>query len=75
MKAEIAIGHTIRKIRKEKGWFAIDLAYQVPIARAYLSEIEHGHKSPSVAMLSDIARALQMKPSDFWRAVAESIDE
>jgi transcriptional regulator with XRE-family HTH domain len=75
MRAEAAIGHTIRKIRKQKGWFSVDLAYQIPIAKGYLSEIEHGHKAPSIAMLNDIARALQMKPSDFWRAVAESIDE
>lgn len=75
MKAELAVGHTIRKLRTQKGWRGVELAFQVPCAKAYLCEIEYGRKSPSIGMLSDIARALQMKPSDFWRAVAESIDE
>lgn len=74
MKAEVAIGQTIQKIRKDKGWFAIDLAQQVPIARAYLSEIEHGHKAPSVSMLNDIARALQMKPFELWYAIGDTMD-
>ena len=74
MKAEVAIGQTIQRIRKDKGWFAVDLAHQVPIARAYLSEIEHGHKAPSVAMLNDIARALQMRPAELWYAVGDTMD-
>jgi transcriptional regulator with XRE-family HTH domain len=74
MKAEQAVGFTIRKIRKDKGWYAIDLAEQVPIARAYLSEIEHGHKTPSVSMLNDIAKAFDMRPAELWYAIADEID-
>ena len=74
MKAEVAIGQTIRKIRRGKGWYLVDLAHQVPIARAYLSEIENGHKAPSVAMLGDIAVALDMKPFELWYAVGDTMD-
>lgn len=75
MRSATILGHTIRTLRESKGMRNIDLAFSVPIARAYLSEIERGTKTPSFAMVNDIARGLKMKPSDFWRAVAESIDE
>jgi transcriptional regulator with XRE-family HTH domain len=75
MRDSLILGGTIRKLREARGLRNVDLAYQVPIARAYLSEIESGNKTPSFAMVNDIARGLNMKPSDLWRAVAESIDE
>lgn len=75
MRDAVLLGHTIKKLREGRGMRNIDLSYSVPIARAYLSEIERGQKTPSFAMVNDIARGLKMKPSDFWRAVAESIDE
>lgn len=75
MRDAVLLGHTIKKLRESRGMRNIDLSFSVPIARAYLSEIERGQKTPSFAMVNDIARGLKMKPSDFWRAVAESIDE
>jgi transcriptional regulator with XRE-family HTH domain len=75
MRDSLVLGGTIKKLREANGLRNVDLAFQVPIARAYLSEIERGQKTPSFAMVNDIARGLKMKPSDFWRAVAESIDE
>jgi len=68
------LGATVRKLREGLGLKAIVLAYQVPISRAYLCEIEKGRRIPSIAMFNDIARGLKMKPSDFWRAVADEID-
>lgn len=75
MRDALVLGSTIKKLREGNGMRNADLAYRVPIAKAYLSEIERGNKTPSFAMVNDIARGLKMKPSDFWRAVAESIDE
>jgi transcriptional regulator with XRE-family HTH domain len=68
------LGFTIRKLRRDRGLRNIDLAYSVPISRAYLSEIEKGSKVPSFAMVNDIARGMRMEPANLWRAVADEID-
>lgn len=72
---ESAIGLTIREIRESKGWFATDLAEQIPMSRGYLSEVEHGHKVPSIALLADIARGLGLSAADFWLAIHKNIRE
>jgi transcriptional regulator with XRE-family HTH domain len=69
------LGFTIRKLREGKGLRNVDLAYSVPISKAYLSEIEKGSKMPSFAMVNDIARGMRMDPSMFWRAVADEIEQ
>lgn len=75
MRDNEVLGFTIRKLRVGKGLRNIDLAYSVPISRAYLSEIEKGSKMPSFAMVNDIARGMRMDPSMFWRAVADEIEQ
>lgn len=75
MRDNEVLGFTIRKLRMGKGLRNIDLAYSVPISRAYLSEIEKGSKMPSFAMVNDIARGMRMDPSIFWRAVADEIEQ
>lgn len=75
MRDNEVLGFTIRKLRTGKGLRNIDLAYSVPISKAYLSEIERGNKMPSFAMVNDIARGMRMDPSMFWRAVADEIEQ
>lgn len=75
MRDTDVLGFTIRKLRKDRGLRNIDLAYSVPISKAYLSEIEKGSKMPSFAMVNDIARGMRMEPSMFWRAVADEIEQ
>jgi DNA-binding XRE family transcriptional regulator len=74
MRDNAVLGFTIRKLRVGKGMKNIDLAWSVPISKAYLSEIEKGSKVPSFAMVNDIARGMHMEPSTLWRAVADEID-
>jgi transcriptional regulator with XRE-family HTH domain len=73
MRLDYVIGSTIREIRIGKGWYAMDLAEQVPVSRGYLSEIEHGHKLPSIDMLADIAKALGMEVSELWYAIYKNL--
>lgn len=75
MRDNEVLGFTIRKLRRGKGLRNIDLAYSVPISKAYLSEIEKGSKIPSFAMVNDIARGLKMEPANLWRAVADEIEQ
>lgn len=74
MRDNDVLGFTIRKLRVGKGLRNADLAWSVPISKAYLSEIERGYKVPSFAMVNDIARGLKMEPANLWRAVADEID-
>lgn len=66
MTLEQVIGLTIRGIRKRNGMYCKDLADRVPMSRSYLSEIEHGHKTPSVGLLGDLAIALDLDVADLW---------
>ncbi len=54
----------IRTWRKYRGLTAGALAAQVGISKAYLSEIESGKKPGSVAVLSQIAKALNLDMDD-----------
>jgi transcriptional regulator with XRE-family HTH domain len=52
------IGSNVRKLRTAKKLSQEELAFRAEIDRSYLSEIENGHKNPSVVMLDQIAAAL-----------------
>lgn len=73
MTLEEVIGKTIRTIRKHRELTAKALAESVPMSRAHLSDIEHGHRSPSLNMLSDIARALEIEPADLLYSIARNM--
>lgn len=75
MTLDLAIGATIRDIRKRKGWFVIDLADEIPMSRSYLSEVENGHKLPSIGLLGDIAKALQVSVADLWLEIYKNLKE
>lgn len=54
----------VRTWRKYRGLTAGELAVQVGISKAYLSEIENGKKPGSVAVLAQIAKALTLDMDD-----------
>ena len=55
------IGLNIRKYRKQMKLSQVELAVEVGIDRAYLSEIENGRTNPSVNVLYAIADALRIE--------------
>lgn len=55
------IGLNIRKYRKQMKLSQVELAVEVGIDRAYLSEIENGRTNPSVNVLYAIADALKIE--------------
>ncbi|MGN0919790.1 MAG: helix-turn-helix domain-containing protein [Alphaproteobacteria bacterium] len=54
------IGHNIRCLRKQAKLSQIDLAVAVGIDRAYLSEIENGHRNFTIMLLQNLATALNI---------------
>ena len=58
------IGFKIKGSRKEKKLSQEDLAWRVNMDRSYLSELENGHKNPSIIMLRNIAEAMGLDIKD-----------
>jgi transcriptional regulator with XRE-family HTH domain len=66
MPLEVEIGVKIKARRQSNKQTLKQLAEKVGCTSAYLSQIEHGKVSPSIASLKRIADALQAKISDFF---------
>ena len=62
-----AVGANIRKLRSSKKLSQEELAFSAEIDRSYLSEIECGHKKPSIIVLDQIANALDVKITQLFR--------
>jgi len=73
MNLENAVGSTIRNIRLSKNLYAKTVAAQVPMSPAYLCEIEKGFNLPSLAMISDIAKGLDMSLPDLWLEIYKNL--
>ncbi len=61
---EQAFGFTLRTIRRKQGrsqqWLADKSGYH----RTYIGLLEHGHKSPSLRTIFNVAATLEMLPSE-----------
>lgn len=66
MTIEADIGTRIRSHRQSNNLTLKQLAKKVGCSDAYLSQIENGRVSPSIASLKKIADALQTKITDFF---------
>jgi transcriptional regulator with XRE-family HTH domain len=66
MALEIDIGQRIKSHRRSNHLTLKQLAEKVGCTDAYLSQIENGRVSPSIASLKRIASALQSKITDFF---------
>ncbi len=58
------IGRNISQLRKSQKLSQEDLSRMAEIDRSYLSEIENGHKNPSVRTIIKISRALNVGVDD-----------
>lgn len=59
-----AIGKSVRRLRKARGWTQRDLAAAAPASPATLSKIENGKAADDPYTLSRIARALNVGVDD-----------
>ncbi len=66
------LGRNLRDLRKARGLTQRRLAEKARCARTYISAIETGTCSASIAVLRKIARALETTPSDLLRGKEES---
>jgi XRE family transcriptional regulator, regulator of sulfur utilization len=68
------LGAVVRDLRKAKGWSQERLATQARLARAYLSQLEMGSRSPTITTLMKISAALEVPASVLLKEMEASGD-
>lgn len=58
------LGEELRAARLRAGMTQEDLAHAAGVDRSYISELEHNKKSPTVAMLLRLCRAMNASASE-----------
>lgn len=71
----MAIGQTIRNLRKAKGLSQDVLSGLAGIARTHLTMIENGDKQANFETIWRIALALNMRPSELVRKIEQEIEK
>jgi len=56
-------GRILSKSRTTRGLTQEELAFRAGMSVPYLSDLERGHWNPSLAMVVDLARALEVHPA------------
>lgn len=63
MTLEAAFGNVIKQLRKDKGLSQEKLAFESNLDRSYISQIECGHRQPTLLTIFQLAKALNISPS------------
>ena len=68
-KIDATFGHALKKTRLLKKYIQEELSIQAGLSRAYISELEMGHKDPSLFTIFKLARAMKIKISNLLEGV------
>jgi transcriptional regulator with XRE-family HTH domain len=71
---EQAFGREIKKARESLRKSQQTLAFDAEVHRTYISLIERGQKSPTLAVIERLAKALNVRPSDLLRRVETQLE-
>ena len=63
------IGDELRAAREATGMSQSKLAHVAGLTREYISVLENGHQSPTLATLLTISKALKVKAADLVRQI------
>ena len=69
---EELFGQVLRQFRKEKVLSQEELGFESGYHRTYISLLERGKKSPSLKTIFQLAKELNVEPSDIIERVQES---
>ena len=69
MDARVQLGEQIRKLRTAKGLTLEELAFRAGMDYTHVSGIERGRRNPSFAALIDLAKALNVHPSELLTGI------
>ena len=73
IKIDSTFGTVLRKKRLSKKLTQEALSIESSLSRAYISELEMGHKDPSLFTIFKLATALKIKPSTMIDEVERQI--
>jgi transcriptional regulator with XRE-family HTH domain len=73
-KTNVLLGKIIAGLRRSAGLSQEELADRSAIHRTYVSQIERGLKSPTIAIMMRISKALGTPPSKIMRLLEQQID-
>jgi transcriptional regulator with XRE-family HTH domain len=66
------LGNAVKELRKKRGLTQGNFCEEIGITQSYLSQVEKGHKEPSIDVLKKIADALGTPmPVLFWFTLTE----
>lgn len=65
----VRVGLRVRSLRKGRNWNQDDLAQHTGLGRTYISNVERGHKNPSLRSLEIFAVGFGMTLDEFFRGV------
>lgn len=68
-ETEAAIGEAMQRLRSERGLSLRTFATKAGFSPSFVSQVEHGQASPSIASLERLARALGLGLIDFFGQV------
>lgn len=71
MTLEAAFGNVIKQLRTDKGLSQEKLAFESSLDRSYISQIECGHRHPTLLTIFQLAKALQISPA----RIIESVED
>ncbi len=57
------LGLNVKAIRKERGYSQEELAFESGLHRTYISAVERGVRTPTIAVVEKIAQALNVTAS------------
>lgn len=69
----VLLGEALRRARKAAGISQEELAFEAKIDRTYVSQLENGHKSPTVDVLFRICPVLGMATSELIAQVERAL--
>lgn len=67
-------GDFLKSLRESNGLMQRELADRVGISASMLSRLESGERDPTVRMLSDLARAMDVPPYSLFAAAIADLD-
>lgn len=69
MTLEVAFGNVIKELRTAKGLSQEILSFESGLDRSYISQIECGHRQPTLVTIFQLAKALQTPPAHIIQSV------
>jgi transcriptional regulator with XRE-family HTH domain len=72
-RRSVLLGEALRRSRKAAGISQEVLAFEAQVDRTYISQLENGHKSPTVDVLFRLCPVLGMAASELIAQVERSL--